>query len=41
MKRKSFVAVLTSLIMSLTIFTLTGCGSDGNESTETPESTAE
>lgn len=36
MKRKSFVAVLTSLIMSLTIFTLTGCGSDGNESTEAP-----
>ena len=36
MKRKSFVAVLTSLIMLLAIFALTGCGSDGNESSEAP-----
>ena len=36
MKRKSFVAVLTSLIMLLAIFALTGCGSDGNERSEAP-----
>ncbi|MGN0693412.1 MAG: carboxylesterase/lipase family protein [Lentihominibacter sp.] len=36
MKKKTFIALLTSLIMSLTVFSLTGCGGGDEESSDAP-----